>query len=63
MDPRTIAVRAFVTFIEAATGALVVAGATDLTVEAAEAAALAGVAAVISVAYNTARGWLAAHPA
>lgn len=63
MDPRTIAVRAFVTFIEAATGTLVASGLTDLNIDQAEAALLAGVAAVVSVVYNTARGWLAAHPA
>ena len=61
MDLRTIAVRAFVTFVEAATGTLVAAGATDLSIDRAEAAVVAGVAAVISVIYNTARSWLTAH--
>lgn len=63
MDLRTIAVRAFVTFIEAATATLVAAGTTGLTVETGQAALLAGAAAVLSVVYNTARGWLRTHPA
>jgi 2-methylisocitrate lyase-like PEP mutase family enzyme len=63
MDLRTIAVRAFVTFIEAATGALVASGVTDLTIERAQAVVLAGAAAVVSVVYNASRHWLDTHPA
>jgi hypothetical protein len=53
-----ILLRAAVTFVEAALGVIVAAGTTNLNIETAEAAAIAGVAAAGSVLYNAVRAWL-----
>lgn len=62
MDLKKIAVRAVVTAIQAVLAVLVAAGTTDLSVETAQAALMAGVAALLSVAYNTANQYLEANP-
>ena len=59
MDPKKILVRALVTAFQAVLAVLVAAGTTDLNVETAQAALMAGVAALLSVLYNTANQWLA----
>lgn len=60
-DVKTIAVRAFVTAVQAVLAVLIAAGATNLSIETAQAAVVAGLGAVLSVLYNAANQWLAAH--
>jgi hypothetical protein len=59
MDIKKIAVRAFVTAVQAVLAVLVAAGTTDLSVDTVQAALMAGVAALLSVAYNAANQYLA----
>lgn len=58
MDVKKIAVRAAVTAVQAVLAVLVAAGTTDLSVDTLQAALMAGVAALLSVAYNTANQYL-----
>lgn len=59
MNLKTIALRAVVTAFEATLGVLLASGLTDLSADAVETAAVAGLAAGLSVAYNAATRWLA----
>jgi len=53
-----IAVRAAVTAVEATLALLLTSNLTELTVDTAEAAAITGIAAGLSVIYNSLRSWL-----
>jgi hypothetical protein len=56
---KAVVVRAVVTAVEAVLGIVIAAGVTNLDVETAEAALVAGLAAALSVLYNAAKDWLA----
>lgn len=62
MDIKKIALRAVVTAVQAVLAVLVAAGTTDLSIETAQAALAAGVAALLSVVYNATSQWLEANP-